>query len=106
VLLGVILDKLGSIPASESANILGGQLQVVPTHMLLLFLLICVVNQKQMEEIKTKTRINCALTCMQSTGATQGQLREPGQTLNPTSLYHILCNAGNRVQVGCLHHSS
>jgi hypothetical protein len=41
VLLGVILDKLGSIHASESANILGDQLQVVPTHMLLLFLLIC-----------------------------------------------------------------
>lgn len=59
-----------------------------------------------MEEIKTKTGINCALTRMQSTGATQGQLREPGQTLNPTFLYHILCNVGNRVQVGGLHHSS
>jgi hypothetical protein len=56
VLLGVILDKLGSVPASESANILGDQLQVVPTHMLLLFLLICGSDPKTDGRNKNKDR--------------------------------------------------
>jgi hypothetical protein len=56
VLLGVILDKLGSIPASESANILGDQLQVVPTQMLLLFLLICGRDPKTDGRNKNKDR--------------------------------------------------
>jgi ataxia telangiectasia mutated family protein len=47
VLLGVILDKLGSVPASESANILGDQLQAIVSR-----LVACITAANQQSGLK------------------------------------------------------